>query len=457
MKRAEGHRRVLEEVEKSDFGKVKVAVTDLDGILRGKYLHKDKFLSAVEGQGFGFCNVVFGWDSADVCYDNCQFTGWHSGYPDTNAKVDLSTFRKIPWEADLPFFIADFEDKNGEGLELCPRQLLKRVLKHAEKMGLYPMCGLEFEWFNFQETPESLNNKKYVSPQPLTPGMFGYSLLRSTLNQPYFTALMDDLAKFGIPLEGLHTETGPGVFEAAILFSDALEAADRGVLFKTAVKQIGYRFGIMPTFMAKWNVQLPGCSGHLHQSLWDEGRTKNLFYSETDLNRMSEVFKHYLAGQMALLPDLLPFFAPTVNSYKRLVEGYWAPTKVTWGIDNRTVAFRVISGSSKSTRLETRAPGSDINPYLAVAAAIGAGLYGIEKKLPLVQKAVSGSGYQDESAQKLSKNLYEATMKLQESKVAREIFGNAFVDHFVQTRLWEWRQFQNAVTNWELQRYFEII
>jgi glutamine synthetase len=452
--RRNGHSDVLDMLRKSGAEKVKVAVTDVDGILRGKYLHKDKFFSAADG-GFGFCNVVFGWDSGDVCYDNSAYTGWHSGYPDAMAQVDLATFRRVPWDGDIPFFLGDFVDAQGAPLGVCPRQLLKGVLARAEKAGFTAKCGLEFEWFNFQETPQTLAAKGHTNPTPLTPGMFGYSLVRMAQNRPFFTALMDELRVFGVPIEGLHTETGPGVFEAAIQFCDALESADRGVLFKTAAKEIGQRFGIMPTFMAKWNSQLPGCSGHTHQSLWSG--EKNAFHDEKDPLKMSGTFKSYLAGLMRCLPEILPFFAPTVNSYKRLVDGYWAPTKVTWGVDNRTVALRVIPGSAKSTRVEVRVPGSDINPYLAIAASLAAGLYGIEKGLPLTAAPVAGSAYHAEGAERLPRTLQEATQRLSDSKVAREILGETFVDHFVRTRVWEWRQFQDAVTDWELRRYFEVI
>ena len=447
---------ILRKVQVSPAEKIKVAVTDIDGVLRGKYMLKSKFLSAVES-GFGFCNVVFGWDSADVCYDNSSYTGWQSGYPDATAKIDLSTYREIPWENNQPFFLADFEDQNGGDLPICPRRLLKRMVKKAEKAGFHPNFGLEFEWFNFRETPDSWSKKQFIDPQPLTPGMFGYSLLRSSCNQDFFSALMDETMNFRIPIEGLHTETGPGVYEVAIHYSDALEAADRATLFKTSAKQIGYRFGIMPSFIAKWNSKLPGCSGHNHQSLWDLKKTKNLFYDEKNSAKMSSLFKSYLAGQMKLLPEILPFFAPNINSYKRLVDGYWAPTKVTWGVENRTTAFRVIPGSSKSTRLETRVPGSDINPYLAVAACLASGLYGVEKNLSLKDKPINGSAYLAEGAERLPRNLYEATKRLADSKIANEILGEPFVKHFVETRLWEWSQFQDSVTNWELQRYFEII
>ena len=290
--------------------KVKVAVTDIDGILRGKYLHKDKFLAAAE-KGFGFCNVVFGWDSSDVCYDNSQYTGWHTGYPDAQAKIDLSTYRQVPWDDHVPFFLGDFEDGHGKALEVCPRQLLKKVIARCVQAGYQPTAGMEYEWFNFKETPQSLADKNFTQLQTLSPGMFGYSILRSTLNQPFFKALMEEMPAFGIPIEGLHTETGPGVLEAAILYSGALEAGDRGVLFKTAAKEIGYRFGILPTFIAKWNTALPGCGGHSHQSLWNPKGDKNLFYGEKDPHRMSPLFKSYLAGQSTACPKSCLFSPPT--------------------------------------------------------------------------------------------------------------------------------------------------
>jgi glutamine synthetase len=447
--------QALAEITAADKPKVKLAITDIDGVLRGKYLHRDKFLGAAR-DGFGFCNVVFGWDAADVCYDDAAYTGWHSGYPDALARVDLCTYRRVPWDDNVPFFLADFEDASGNALPVCPRRLLRSVVERANSRGLNPVCAFEFEFFNFKETPQSLQAKRYTEPEPITPGMFGYSVLRTAQNQPFFAAMMDELLAFRVPLEGLHTETGPGVLEAAILYAGAVEAADRAVLFKSSVKEIGRRYGIMPSFMAKWSDKLPGCSGHTHQSLWNDAGD-NVFHDEKDPLKMSATFRQYLAGQMRLMPEILPFFAPTVNSYKRLVEGAWAPTRVNWGVDNRTTALRVIQGSPKSTRLETRVVGSDVNPYLAAAACIASGLYGIEHKLELPSGPVSGSGYRDEAALKLPSNLGEATERLAESTIAREIFGAAFVDHFVTTRRWEWRQYQAAVTNWETERYFEII
>ena len=448
----------LKALEKSGAQKVKVAVSDIDGILRGKYLHIDKFKGAAEpypAGGFGFCDVVFGWDSSDQCYDNTTVTGWQHGFPDALARLDLNTARHVPWDNNVPFFMGEFVNSDGTPHPLCPRQTLKKVLKRAEKLGVNPMCGMEFEWFNFLEDSHSWHHKKGIEPTPLTPGMFGYSLLRMNQNRDFFTAIQDEMQQFGVPIEGLHTETGPGVYEAAIAFSDALTQADRAILFKTGTKEIGARFGIMPSFMAKWNAALPGCSGHIHQSLSD-GK-KNLFADAKGRHGMSKVFESYLAGQVAHLMEFAPMFWPTINSYKRLVDGFWAPVKPTWGIDNRTASFRVISGSPKSTRLETRCPGADVNPYLAMAAVIAAGLDGVEKGMKLTAPAIHGTNGGAENIPRAPRTLIETTRNFQQSKVARDWLGDTFVDHFAATREWEWRQWLDGVTDWELKRYFEII
>ena len=447
---------ILQQLAERNAVKVKLAVTDIDGILRGKMISFEKFASVVE-KGFGFCNVVFGWDAGDIAYDNNQYTGWHTGYPDESAVIDLDTFRQIPWENDTPFFLADFCDSKGNGLPVCPRSLLKQVIKQADGAGYTPFFSQEFEWFNLVNNVEELHASNFHNAKTITPGMFGYSIQRAAQNNGYFNDLFDLLKKFGVPLEGLHTETGPGVYEAAISYSEVLEAADRAVLFKSGVKQIALKHGIMATFMAKFKENLPGCSGHVHQSLWDKEKKQNLFYDKKKPSGISAVMESYMAGQLACLPFILPMFAPTVNSYKRLVEGAWAPTTLTWGIDNRTTALRALPGSSSSTRLETRVVGSDSNPYLAMAACLAAGLYGIRNKLKLKVPATAGNGYADTNNGTLPKNLWEATQAMKASPVAKELFGPAFTEHFTATREWEWRQFSKAVTDWELKRYLEII
>ena len=446
---------VLKQIRRSEATKVKVAITDLDGVLRGKFIHVDKFLSAAES-GFGFCNVVFGWDSQDQAYDNVEYTGWHTGYPDAKVSLDLTTFRQVPWDGNVPFVLGDFVDEDDRPLSVCPRQLLKQIVAQAEIAGLFPVIGLEFEFFNFRESPQTLAGKSVHEPVPLTPGMFGYSLQRSGSERAYFNAIYDQMHDFDVPIESFHTETGPGVYEAAIQAADALEAADRAVLFKGGVKEIANAHGFTASFMARWNARFPGSSGHIHQSLRNaEGA--NVFHDPADPVKMSRVFRSYLAGQIHCLPEILPVFAPTVNSYKRLVEGYWAPTRVTWGADNRTVCMRVIPGGERSTRLELRVGGADLNPYLAVAGALAAGLYGIENGLELTTPMTEGNGYADKDAVRLPRNLEEATERFAESRLARELFGDRFVDHFANTRRWEWRESQKAITDWELQRYFEII
>ena len=445
---------ILNEVRNSPHNRVKVAITDVDGVLRGKLMRKDKFLSAIES-GFGFCDVVFGWDSSDVAYDNATYTGWHTGYPDAQARIDLNTFREVPWDDDVPFFLADFVDEKEGPLGVCPRSLLKTVKAKAEKMGYRAFFSQEFEWFNFREDADSIRERDFVKPQPLTPGMFGYSILRSSQEKEYFNDLFDYLDQFDVPLEGLHTETGPGVYEAAILYGDILKSADRASLFKASVKEIAHMHGIMPTFMAKISAELPGCSGHVHQSLWDE--KKNLFHDANGNKGMSKLMESYMAGQMACLPYILPMIAPTINSYKRLVEGAWAPTTLTWATDNRTVALRALPGGEKSCRLETRVPGSDTNPYIAMSACLAAGLYGIENNLKLQVPETVGNGYEDKGAGSLPRNLWEATQAMKNSDIPKQLFGEEFVNHFVSSREWEWREFSKVVTDWETKRYFEII
>ncbi len=434
--------------------RVKVGGFDVDGVLRGKSISPHKFRSAVE-QGFGFCDVIFGWDSGDVLYDNARFTGWHTGYPDVLAKIDLTTFRRIPWENGIPFFLVDFHSRDGAPLAISPRQLLKAQVERANRLGFRPMMACEYEFFFFQETPHSLREKGYAGLRPLSPGMFGYSVYRASAH----SALVDDLVKhmraFDCEIEGIHTETGPGVYEVAIAVDDAVRAADKAMLFKTGAKEIAARHGLIACFMAKFNASLPGCGGHVHQSLWDPAGKENLFAGR------SELMRHYAAGQLATMREFAPFYLPTVNSYKRTVPGTWAPTSATWGSDNRTTALRFIEGlSPKATRVEFRLTGADLNAYIALAASLAAGLHGIERKLALPPET-GGSAYERLAStpreERLPRSLEAALALLEKSAVARECLGEAFVDHYVATRDWEVRESQKAVTDWELARYMEVI
>lgn len=445
----------VQKIESLDAVAIKFAVTDIDGVLRGKIINRKKFLKALK-EGVGFCSVIFGWDMNDAVYDNSQISGWHSGYADSKASIDTNTYRTIPWDNDMPFFLADFSESQ-ELAAACPRTLLKTIRRQAVAMGYTTNFAKEFEWFNFKETPGSLKEKNFTNLHSLTPGMFGYSLLRPSLEQSFYNDIFFQLTKFDVPIEGLHTETGDGVYEACIDYADVLEAADRAVLFKSSVKELAYRHGVIASFMAKWNSQLPGCSGHIHQSLWDAAGKTNLFYAAGDADKMSVLLKQYMAGQLYCMPYILPMYAPTVNSYKRYVEGAWASTSVSWGIENRTTALRIINHSEEGTRLETRTPGADANPYLSLAASLASGLYGIKHNLSLDMPATIGNEYDNTHSQKFPKTLQEATTAMKASPVAAELFGAQFVDHFIRSREWEWRQFTQKVTDWELKRYFEII
>jgi glutamine synthetase len=446
-------KQLREAFETHGIRRVKVGGHDVDGILRGKYLALDKFWAALEDP-IGFCDVIFGWDAADALYDNARLTGWHTGYPDARARIDPSTFRVLPWEPDTAAFLLDFEQEDGASHPACPRGVLKRVIAHARSLGFAPVLAAEFEFFVFKETPASLAEKGFRKLEPLSPGMFGYSWLREGQHADFCHAILDDLERFGIPIEGLHTETGPGVYEAAIRYDDALAAADKAALFKTAMKELAARFGYAVTFMAKWNANLPGSSGHLHQSLWREG--KNAFFDADQPHRLSRIARHYASGQLSLMAELTALVSPTVNSYKRYVPGVWAPLNASWGIENRTCSIRAIPGSSKSTRLEHRQTAADINPYIAMAATLGAGLWGIERGAE-PPAPVEGDASARTELLALPRTLRQATDALAASAPARAILGEAFVDHYVRTRDWECRQYDRAVTDWELARYFESV
>ena len=454
MSKSESIQRVREQFEEHGIRRVKIAGTDVDGILRGKYIALDKFWSVVEG-GMGFCDVVFGWDSADELYDRPTVTGWHTGYPDAPATIDLDTFRVIPWEPNTAAFLLDFIGQDGQPVEVSPRQTLRRVVEKARNMGFEPITSAEFEFFIYQETPWSIAEKGYQDPRPLDPGMMGYSWIRTSQYSDLTHAIFDLLSDFQVPLEGFHTETGPGVFEAAIQYTNALESADRAVLFKAAVKEICHRHDVMASFMAKPSNSLPGCSGHLHQSLWHIDDDRNAFFEQGAEHNVSDTLRHYVAGQLKLMPELLALIAPNINSYRRLVPGLWAPTRANWGWENRTTALRVIPGSKKSTRVEYRLAAADINPYIAKAASIAAGLYGVENAIE-PPPAIVGNGYDDTDSPALPRTLRQATDALDASEVARALLGETFIDHYVLTRDWECRQAEKAVTDWERERYFEL-
>ncbi|CAE6414108.1 unnamed protein product [Rhizoctonia solani] len=446
--------------------KVKVAGIDVDGVLRGKFMSKDKFLSAVKGDGFGFCSVIFGWDMHDLVYPNeLLVSNRANGYRDILARIDLSTYRRVSWEANVPFFLLSFLDPETlEPIPVCPRGTLAKAVELAGSAGWEPVAGVEYEYFQFKETPQTVAEKRFTNLSPLTSGMHGYSLLRTQLNQEYFHNLFDESKKFGIEIESHHTETGPGVYETALAYTSALRMADNATLFKFVAKSIGMKQGVTPSFMAKPWANLPGCSGHVHVSLRDKNG-RNIFAivdADKDKGRadaqyqdtrfMSQEGEWFLAG-----------LVPTINGYKRLVggESFWAPNAVTYGYDSRAASIRIISPPSvppSATRLEIRVPGADMQPHFALASIFRLGLRGIEKKMQLPGPPISVLQRENKAPVRLAMSLDEGTKKLMaEKSIAREVLGDDFVDHYGGTRSHEVKLWNEAVTNWEVERYLELV
>ncbi|CAD6502725.1 BgTH12-05315 [Blumeria graminis f. sp. triticale] len=465
--------------------KVKVAGIDADGILRGKVISKDKFLG-VAADGFGFCSVLFGWDMHDRPYSKeLKICVARKGCSDILARPDLSTFRRIPWEDNIPFFLVTFLDPvTVRPISACPRGLLKCTTDKLKSHGIRAMAGVEIEFSQFKlpsEIPGAQSKNVSIASflrdhninalEPLTDGMFGYSLTRTAQNKEYFYNIFDTCEKFRCGIESWHTESGPGVFEAALKFSEIQQMADKATLFKYLVKSIAIPYGITPCFMAKPKQGISGNSGHIHISLIDSNGN-NLFAREArdegakyqDISYLSDIGRQFLAGILDGLTDIMPMLAPNINSYKRLVENFWAPVTVSWGLEHRAASVRIIApptSKSGATRIEVRVPGADINPSYALAAILALGWRGVEKKLeislPPLQTGLN-VGETSDSRTRLSKSLREATENFMRSEsIAREVFGNDFVEHYGGTRENEYRLWDEAVTDWETQRYIETV
>lgn len=437
--------------------KVKLGLTDVDGVIRGKYVSVDKFAGLLKKPG-GFCDCVLGWDVADELYDHAGYTGWHTGFPDAGFRLITATERWLPDE-DCPYFIAEFVSPDDTSHPLCPRGRLKSVLERLSGQGYQVRSGFEYEFFVFDETPQTLRDKGYRNLTPLTPGNFGYSVIRNSVESELFGGLMDYARALDCDVEGLHCETGPGVWEAALKAKTGVDAADRASLFKTFSKVFLQKHSLVGTFMAKWSMDYPGQSGHYHFSFEDLENT-NLFYREGADAGMADIQRQAVAGLERYLGDWLVLLAPTINSYTRLVKGAWAPTAATWGIENRTAAIRVIPGGESSQRIECRVGGADGNPYLAAAAVLGAASLGIEQGLEPTG-AISGNAYEAEdnlpAEARFPTNLRQAAERFAGSEAARTVFGDAFVEHYVASRIWECREYERHVNTWQLDRYFEII
>ncbi|MBT8128056.1 MAG: glutamine synthetase [Gammaproteobacteria bacterium] len=436
-----------------ELNHVKVGVFDVDGVLRGKYISREKFFSALDN-GFGFCDVVLGWDVKDQLYDNVSYTGWHTGYPDAIVHIVPDSCRNLPLEGDGLLFLGEFVQ---QAAQICPRNLLKRVLAKASDMGIEVFSAFEYEFFVFNETPHSVREKNYRNIQPMAPSEFGYSVIRNSAESGTYQLLLDLASRMDFNLEGLHEETGPGVLEAAISYRNALRSADDAALFKTFTKVALQQQNKVATFMARWSPEYPGQSGHIHLSIRDKAG-KALFHDPQQPHNISQTMRQFVGGLQKMMPEFLAMIAPTINSYRRLVPGFWAPTEASVGIDNRTCAVRIIPGSAKAQRLEYRIAAADANPYVILSAVIASGLWGIENHAD-IEAMVTGNAYEQVFPEhlQLPVNLAEAAQRYCASDIARGYFGSEFVDHFAASREWEVREFNKHISDWELQRYFEII
>jgi glutamine synthetase len=451
-----------------DEGKVeyiKVGAPDMEGIYRGKRVASRFFLDSLT-DGFAQCDVLFGWDIAENVLPNLTFSNWARGFADIVMKPDLSTFALVPWEENVASCICDLWTEHGEPVTISPRYILNSLIERARSLGYEPMAASELEFRFFRESQVSLREKDFgPNLMPLNPGMNCYAISQASADDQILGRIARMMRDHGVEIEGYNREHGPGMYEMNIRYANALTAADRTMLFKTGVKEICYQMGMCATFMAKWNDQEDGSSGHSHLSLWDRNLEHNLFWDDEAEGHMSLTMRQFLAGVLDKLPEFMALYAPLINSYKRYIEGTWAPLNTTWGMDNRTCSVRVINNGRRSIRIENRVPGADANFYLVFSAMLASGLYGIENKLELPAR-LDGNAYEPATIAKaletrqiraLARNLAEATHLFKHSEVAREYLGADFVEHFATTREWEVREYEKAVTNWDRRRYFELV
>lgn len=452
-------------IEEGEIEYVKIGTSDIEGVYRGKRVAARHFLNSL-ADGFAQCDVIFGWDIAENILPNLKVSNWEHGFADIILRPDLSTFKPVPWEERVASCICDIWTEHGEPFTVSPRYVLSSVVERARALGFEPVAASELEFRFFRETMFSLREKDYgPNLQPLAPGMNCYSISQASADDHLLRRIASAMREHGIQIEGYNREHGPAMYEMNLRYAGALTAADHTMLFKTGVKEMCHHEGLTACFMAKWNDQEDGSSGHSHISLWDRNLERNLFWDEGAEGHMSETMRQFLAGVLDKLPEMMAFYAPVINSYKRYVEGTWAPLNTTWGMENRTCAVRIINNGKRAIRVENRVPGADANFYLVFAALLASGLYGIERKLQLPAR-LEGNAYDPATIAQaiasgqikpLARNLTTSTDLLEGSEFAREYLGEEFVEHYVLTRRWEVKEHEKAVTNWERRRYLELI
>ncbi len=439
---------------RGEIDTVIIAFPDMQGRLIGKRMQVDYFLETAHEETHG-CDYLLANDIDMEPVPGYAAANWEKGYGDFVMKPDMATMRRLPWLPGTALVIADILDHHHhKDLPHSPRAILKKQIARlaAEKMSAFFASELEF--YLFDETYDSAADKRYHGLQTAGRYIEDYHILQTTKEEGVMRAIRNGLHDAGIPVENSKGEWGPGQEEINVRYADALSMADRHVILKNGIKEIALLNGKAVTFMAKWRYDLAGSSSHIHNSLWDLAGKKPLFADETAAHGMSQLMRHYIAGQLAHAREITWFLAPYVNSYKRFQAGTFAPTKAIWSVDNRTAGFRLCGPHTKSLRIECRIGGSDLNPYLAFAALIAAGLAGIDEKLELEAPFV-GDAYLGKRLREVPKTLREATALMAKSKMLRAAFGDAVVDHYVHTAEWEQFEYDRRITDWELMRGFE--
>ncbi len=442
-----------EAVAAGDIDTVLAVQVDMQGRLMGKRFHANFFIDSAYEETHS-CNYLLATDMEMDTVEGFKSTSWASGYGDYTMKPDLSTLRHIPWLEGTALVICDVLDHHThEEVPHSPRAILKKQVARLQAAGLKAYMASELEFFLFQQSFEELRESGLRGPRPISAYNEDYHIFQTTKEEGVMRAIRNGLEGADIPVENSKGEADAGQEEINVRYAEALTMADRHALIKNATKEIAWSNGRALTFMAKWNTKAAGSSSHIHQSLRDLD-DKPVFFDPNAEHGMSRTMRHYMAGLLHHASEITCFLAPYINSYKRFAAGTFAPTKAIWSMDNRTAGYRVCGADTKSVRVECRVGGADLNPYLAMAALLAAGMDGIENKRVL-EPAFVGDAYQGENVREIPKTLREATVALDESTMLRQAFGDDVIDHYVHAARWEQAVCDREVTDWDLNRGFE--
>ncbi len=446
------------QIRSGDIDTVVVAFPDLQGRPVGKRVTGTFFLEHVLDHGIEACDYLLACDVDMDPLPGYQFATWETGYGDVNAVIDPLTVRPLPWLPGSAMVLCDLLTMDGEPVEVSPRRILRRQLERAAERGLEVKCATELEFYLFLDSFAEAAQKNWQGLVPHADTIEDYQLLQTSREEYIIGRIRNQMVEAGIPIEFSKGEAGIGQHEINITYGGALEVADRHLVFKNGVKEIASGFGRAATFMAKWSMESAGSSCHIHTSLWDATTDTPLMApadGESSPSGFSTKGQQWVAGQIHAAQQLAWCFAPYVNSYRRYVPDSWAPTAVVWGEDNRTCGFRAV-GAGAGRRVESRIPGADVNPYIALAAAIAGGLWGIDHGLEL-EPAFTGNAYKAPEVPRIPATLAEAIDTLAASEVAAEAFGPEVHHHLLNTARQEWAKANSVVTDWELARNFERI